>query len=177
MNMHGTTRDTPPSSCNKSGNDYTVAFLIEAIKAGRPLVESGPPYSLDNAISPSFVYFLGCRDRVKVGFSVNPHGRANQAVTWCPYQVTIIGVLPGGPEEEAALHRALWPRHAHCEWFHLNDELEEILCKHTAAYDMPALELKDVRPRTGPKRTTPKFIQPSPRRGGVKKWNLFKGQI
>lgn len=156
-------------------SDYTVDFLIAAISAGEPLVEGCLAPAVGNGYAASFVYFIGCRDRVKVGFSVNPHMRANEATAWCPYQLTIIGVLPGGPEEEKALHQALWRRHAHCEWFHMNDQLEEILCKHTLRYALDGSVIKQTRPRTAPRPDGALMRMPLPDRR--KKWNLYKGQL
>lgn len=75
-----------------------------------------------------FVYFLRCGDFVKIGFSTFPNIRIRHLKTATPYQVELLGKLPGTVEHEKALHRyfssiKLPTRH---EWFHLSDGICDV---------------------------------------------------
>lgn len=110
---------------------YTADALVMALRAGRSLYDSPPCYQIRDG---SLVYFLACRDRLKVGFSRNPAARAKDMQGHCPYQLTIIGVLPGNSEDEQHILNVLRRYRVHGEWHSMNDELEKVINLHTFIY-------------------------------------------
>lgn len=136
---------------------YTSDLFLRAIEARKPLVDAAPMTRIYDGLYPSLLYFIACRDRLKIGHSVSPHARASDLTGACPYQITIMGVLPGGRTEEQKIHWAMRRRHCHCEWFHMDDLVEEIVCKHSFVYRDGFASLgmrKPMHPDTS-KRTSP----------------------
>jgi len=72
-----------------------------------------------------FIYFMRCREIVKIGYSREPAQRHAVIQMGIPFEVELIGFVPGSLQAEKALHAALkaikFPRQA--EWFNLNDDL------------------------------------------------------
>jgi hypothetical protein len=116
---------------------YTVEAMVEALKEKKPIYEHGPATVMFNGMVDCFVYFISCRNFVKVGYSSTPDWRIDQIKTGNPYAVSIIGVLPGDIQHEAQLHRALHKRRHRHEWFNMNDDFEHIIAKHTFMYHVP----------------------------------------
>lgn len=112
---------------------YTPEALISAIRNKAPTVPAPPAHSLQ-AGRPGMIYFMACRDRLKVGYSANPGTRLKQLQGHCPYQLVLIGVLLGTGADEASIKRALRYVWAHGEWFCMNDTLEKIICFQTFVY-------------------------------------------
>lgn len=65
------------------------------------------------------VYFIqrGSEGPVKIGFSKNPKGRLSSLQTGIPERLHLLGVLPGGKEEEQRLHRYFAAYCIQGEWF------------------------------------------------------------
>ena len=124
---------TVPGIWEEERSFYTAETLIEAIKKRAPIATREPTFSIGNG-NEALVYFLTCRDRLKVGMSNNPGFRLRQIQGHCPYQVVVLGVLLGGAVAEDMIKKALRHVWVHGEWFHLNDQLEHILCLHTFHY-------------------------------------------
>lgn len=113
---------------------YTAQALVSAIKNKKPEFDVPPTSPLTRGPSGTLIYFIQCRNAVKIGFSVNPWARVDLMASWNPYRLNIIGVLDGGQIEEARIHKALSLQAIHCEWFRMNDALEQIICIHTFEY-------------------------------------------
>lgn len=75
------------------------------------------------------VYFITCRDvnMVKIGYSHRVRGRFYGVRVCCPLEVTLELMLPGGIEEERAIHTALKDSRARGEWFWITDAVERFI--------------------------------------------------
>lgn len=72
-----------------------------------------------------FIYFIRCRDMVKIGFSVNTTNRLNRIQSFCPYPLTLIASIRGTMADEAALHDRFSSYREHSEWFRCEGDLAE----------------------------------------------------
>lgn len=113
--------------------EVSIDQLIEALTTMKPINTDIPTCWYAGEYG-SLVYFLACRNYVKVGHSINAAVRAAEIQRMVPYQLSVIGVLPGGQEEEARVHKALARRRHHNEWFHMNDDLERVIAMETASF-------------------------------------------
>jgi hypothetical protein len=75
------------------------------------------------------VYFVTCREAnaVKIGSSLEPHARLHEIQRGCPLELRLEAVLPGGHEEEFALHARFADIRLHGEWFTINEMIEAII--------------------------------------------------
>lgn len=75
------------------------------------------------------VYFITCREAnaVKIGSSLEPHGRLPEIQHSCPLPLTLEAVLPGGREEELAFHRRFEDDRIRGEWFTITAIIETII--------------------------------------------------
>ena len=73
-----------------------------------------------------FVYFMRCREIVKVGYSIDPGRRLLELQALIPFDVELMGYLPASAKAERALHQALSSiRHGRLrEWFILGGAFE-----------------------------------------------------
>lgn len=71
------------------------------------------------------VYFIGCDNRfVKIGFARNVAERLADLQTGCPFELRIIGELPGAAASmELVFHEVLSRLRFRGEWFELTDRL------------------------------------------------------
>lgn len=63
------------------------------------------------------VYFMKCRDRIKIGTSLDPDDRLRTLQTGSAYPIVLLGTIPGSFKTENAVHRALSPWRLDGEWF------------------------------------------------------------
>jgi hypothetical protein len=69
------------------------------------------------------VYFIRSGDAVKIGMSKDVPGRLRTLRTMSPLPLELLGVIPGGRDEEAQLHRDWAPERLHGEWFKATPDL------------------------------------------------------
>lgn len=71
------------------------------------------------------VYFIQDAETraIKIGISVNPAGRLNQLQIGHPYQLVLLGTIPGSRQIEAELHVKFERHHLRGEWFRGDDQL------------------------------------------------------
>lgn len=75
-------------------------------------------------IAGEIVYFLRAGGFIKIGKTTgHPDARVAELRTGCPFPIEVIGFIPGGLEDERALHRRFQAIRAHGEWFHATTEL------------------------------------------------------
>jgi hypothetical protein len=69
--------------------------------------------------SDGFVYFMRCREIVKIGFSRQPADRRERLASIIPFELELIGSVPGSWQAEQDLHAAFAERRfGHLrEWF------------------------------------------------------------
>lgn len=80
-----------------------------------------------------YVYFLQCRELVKIGYSLNPSARCAQIQDGIPFEVTPLGHLPASRKAERNLHWRFMTRRECGEWFRISDDLKEailLVAKH-----------------------------------------------
>lgn len=73
------------------------------------------------------VYVARAGNRVKIGRAGNIWRRLSQMQGHCPYRLQLLAVLPGGADEETALHQAFADEHLHGEWFSLSARMQDWL--------------------------------------------------
>jgi excisionase family DNA binding protein len=85
----------------------------------RKMAYAGPP-------DGGFVYFMRCREIVKIGYSVEPVRRRGELQDHIPFDLDLLGYVASSAKAERALHSALAAiRHNRLrEWFVLTPTLE-----------------------------------------------------
>jgi hypothetical protein len=80
------------------------------------------------------VYFVTCRkaNAVKIGCSVDPHGRLPEIQSGCPIPLKLEATLPGLHAEEKAMHWRFSEHRIHGEWFTLAPEIELVIAANPA---------------------------------------------
>lgn len=77
------------------------------------------------------IYFIqnAITKEVKIGYSKNPEKRLSHLQTASPHKLTLLGAIPGEPEDEAALHTKYASYAIRGEWFkrEIIEELGKIL--------------------------------------------------
>lgn len=75
------------------------------------------------------VYFMTCREAnaVKIGHSIDPEGRLPEIQLGCPLPLILEAVLPGGFEDECAMHRRFSDDRIHGEWFKITAHTELVM--------------------------------------------------
>lgn len=71
----------------------------------------------------SYVYFLQCNQFIKIGRAIDPRSRISGIRTANPFQITVLGVMPGGEKEEKSLHAQFQYLRHNGEWFFATSEL------------------------------------------------------
>lgn len=76
-----------------------------------------------------YVYFMRCRELVKIGYSVQPSIRLAQLQETNPFEITLLGCLPASKQAERALHAEFADiKHDRlAEWFCLSAELLAVI--------------------------------------------------
>jgi|ERR1017187_1075436 hypothetical protein len=64
-----------------------------------------------------FIYAIGCKKLVKIGFSKKPILRLNKINSDAPFRCTLYGMMPGTRDQERQLHAELIAFKVHSEWF------------------------------------------------------------
>lgn len=99
---------------------------LPAVKLGshwriaRPAIHRALPWV-------TLVYFAEAvgLSAVKIGYSSDVLQRVQDIQVHCPVEVSVIGVIPGTRETEAAVHRRFAAAHIRGEWFRLWPEILE----------------------------------------------------
>lgn len=84
-----------------------------------------------------FIYFMRCREIVKIGYSAEPPSRHAALQAVIPFELELLGSMPGSVAAERELHRTFssikYERHA--EWFYRSPELLAAIGVATEACD------------------------------------------
>lgn len=70
-----------------------------------------------------YVYFIRCQDRVKIGFSKDPHRRLTKINADAPYPCDLIGAADASVYAEKGIHEQFAAARIHGEWFSLTPEI------------------------------------------------------
>lgn len=73
------------------------------------------------------IYFVRCGKFIKIGTSSDPAYRLDALSTASPYELTLIGHIPGSMVAELALHDLLRRHHVKGEWFRANAALMRVV--------------------------------------------------
>jgi hypothetical protein len=90
------------------------------------------------------VYFVRSGDAVKIGMSKDVPRRLRTLRTMSPLSLELLGVVPGGRDEEAQLHREWASLRLHGEWFRASPELIGRIAGLTSAARLAAGETTEV---------------------------------
>lgn len=82
----------------------------------------------------TFIYFIRDAEFVKIGFSDDPNKRLAALQTANPRRLEILGVFPGGEEDEKRLHSAFEQFHIRNEWFFYAETIRRFAETHCYAY-------------------------------------------
>jgi hypothetical protein len=102
-----------------------VALLLEQ-HGGREMWALAPQATGERpaSFSGSIVYFLQAGSFIKIGITTgDPRRRIDQLQTGCPYEIRVLGCIPGGRALEQKLHKKFSAFRAHGEWFRMNPEI------------------------------------------------------
>ena len=72
---------------------------------------------------PSFVYFIGCGDYIKIGYAASIKMRLSSISTSNPYPLKVLAAVAGGIEVERGLHNRFADSLHRGEWFRKTPEL------------------------------------------------------
>jgi hypothetical protein len=95
-----------------------IDYAIAAAKASTGPTQLPPP---------SVVYFISCRDCVKIGIARDTAFRLREMQVHCPYEMTLLGVTDGGRSVERGLHQRFARYRIRGEWFSLSDEIQQFI--------------------------------------------------
>lgn len=70
-----------------------------------------------------FVYFIGCGEFIKIGFSSRPLDRLRELQTSHPDELEILGTIKGTRKLEFRLHKRFADLRERGEWFQTSDAL------------------------------------------------------
>lgn len=89
-----------------------------------------PPPKIHDPAAGSVIYFVRseCPNKfIKIGLAANLKSRLLALSVASPYPLTLLRAIPGGEEEEAALHGQFAGDRAHREWFRPSAALLEMI--------------------------------------------------
>lgn len=124
---------TPEDAAPQLG--LSLRALHEIVTAGRirhillPAAPNSPRFTeqdlehfLDKreATATGFVYVVGSRRRVKVGYTTNPASRFSSIQTGFPENLLVHAILRGSVQDEREMHLALSRERTRGEWFMLS---------------------------------------------------------
>ena len=75
------------------------------------------------------IYFIQHTDFIKIGYTKEIHKRLNQLQVSCPVKLKVLGLIPGGFEDESKHHIMFEHLRSHGEWFSANQELIDFIAK------------------------------------------------
>lgn len=104
-----------------------------------------PALEQDN-VAPGYVYFMRCRDLVKIGFSTQVDIRAQNLRTMNAAAVEVVASFAGTRFDERRLHRQFARYRRHGEWFEWCDEIEAVA---VAGFD-PGARMASRQPQLSP---------------------------
>lgn len=81
-------------------------------------------------MSAKYIYFIkpvGMDGPIKIGCSDKPAKRLISLSAWSPFELELIGSVPGGFEEESRLHRRFSDLHTRKEWFMSSPALRQTI--------------------------------------------------
>lgn len=122
------------------GRWYTVGEAVDWSRnfAAKIMEEPrGPSEQIEEDAHPAtkgYVYFLGIRDRVKVGFSANPGARLLSLKTSTADPVMFFFAVPGTRYDERRLHKELEPHRSSGEWFKKSLTVIRVMQRHLASH-------------------------------------------
>lgn len=73
----------------------------------------------------SSVYFIRCQDKVKIGWSDTPSKRIAALRAAIPFDIEVLGIIPGSKQDERDLHLRFAAQRDRGEWFIYSDEIGE----------------------------------------------------
>jgi Meiotically up-regulated gene 113 len=82
---------------------------------------------LAGVMPPSFVYFIGNAERVKIGVTYRLQQRLNGLRNSCPTPLTLLAYTPGDVWIEQAYHWRFAAARLHGEWFTRTDEINSVI--------------------------------------------------
>jgi Meiotically up-regulated gene 113 len=109
----GVNRETPEGDCTSRGEE-----TLEGLRTGIGRKEKN-----------GFIYFIATENAevVKIGFSVRPAMRLWGLRTASPFQLRLIGFLPGTHRTERMFHRRFAEDRMHGEWFRNSDSVRAFI--------------------------------------------------
>lgn len=90
-----------------------------------------------------YVYFIGCGDYIKIGFSTRPLDRLRSLQTSHPDTLEILGTIRGTRRLESRLHKRFADLRERGEWFQTSEDLWDYIDRNT-------IERKAARPELSP---------------------------
>jgi hypothetical protein len=78
-----------------------------------------------------FVYFIGCGEYIKIGFSSRPLDRLRALQTSHPDELEILGTIRGTRQLESKLHKRFADDRERGEWFQASDALWDYIDRNT----------------------------------------------
>ncbi len=80
---------------------------------------------------PGVVYFAGCKDMVKIGYTTDIKKRLSSLQTGAPFAITLLATVPAAsPQDEKELHRKFKKYRiagGGAEWFRLTQEIADYI--------------------------------------------------
>lgn len=80
------------------------------------------------------IYFVQSGDAVKIGYAANPEARVAQLQCSTPHPVTILGLQPGSPGDEKALHKRFARYNIRREWFRMSEDIRAFIASDCRPY-------------------------------------------
>lgn len=117
------TRATAQRIVNEMPDERTrraMAALLER-RIVEPKLREIPTVAWLAALEPHkshWVYFIGCgRGPIKIGVATDVLARLHDLQTGCPYELRLLGKIPGSKAAERALHNVFAAFRVRGEWF------------------------------------------------------------
>ena len=99
----------------------------------REWIEKGRRTRTGRQFSAGYVYFIGCADAVKIGFTTDVDRRVYDMKTYQFSPVEVLLVIPGLRQVERELHQRFSHLRIQREWFRADPELMEFIGKEASS--------------------------------------------